>query len=199
MPNVQNRVPLISRDLCTDHYLSLYYNLRFMFENVKASERILNLPTMRELLTADVKFDVVLVELFSNDAFVGFAHKFNAPLISLTSSIPFPWHGDRTGSVDNPSYVTHVYSRFPLNRMGFSQRFVNAIYWSSSAKLAFAYFNSHMESAARRFFGGDLPPLRSIVTNTSLVLNGVRPNTPQVVEIGGVHVRPAKRLPEVSQ
>lgn len=121
MPDVQNRIPFVARDLCTDHYFSLYHNLRFMFENVKNSARILKLVTVRKLLTVNTKFDVVFVESFSNDAFVGFAYKFNAPLISLTPSVPFPWHSDRTGSVDNPSYVTHFYSQFS-RRMDFTER-----------------------------------------------------------------------------
>lgn len=73
------------------------------------------------------------------------------------------------------------------------------------SKLAYAYYDNYAESFARRFFGEDLPPFSSLVKNTSMVfvnsfslLHGVRPNTPQVIEIGGIHVKPAKQLPHVS-
>lgn len=202
-PTFHNNVSLEILDLYTDNYLWLYYNLVDFFEEVKLSARLLETNEIKQLLKTDVKFDLIISELFTNDIFIGFSYKFKAPLIAIVSSIPLPWSSDRVSNIENPSYTTNVFS-LCSDRMDFTQRLVNTVNLAFS-KLAYAYFNYYAEGFARKFFGEDLPPLSSLLKNTSMMfvnsfpaLNGARPNTPQVVEIGGIHMKPAKQLPHVS-
>lgn len=47
---------------------------------------------------------------------------------------------------------------------------------------------------------GDLARTTSIMlVNTHYSLNGVRPNTPAVIEVGGLHIREPKKLDSVSR
>lgn len=204
LPRLQNNVSLLKQDLYTDYYLSLYYNFDGVFEDAKSSVQILQTNELKQLLNTSVKFDLALIELFSSDIFIGFAHKFNVPLITMIASMSLPWSNDRVSNIENPAYTTHMYS-LHASRMNFKQRLVNTVSLIL-AKSVHAYINFFAERHARRFFGEDLPPFCSLLKNTSLVFvnsfpvfHGVRPNTPQVIEIGGIHVTPAQQLPHVRQ
>lgn len=57
----------------------------------------------------------------------------------------------------------------------------------------------------RRRFGNDMPSVVDIskkvsliLTNTHYSLNGPRPLSPKVIEVGGVHIKEAKPIDEVS-
>lgn len=57
----------------------------------------------------------------------------------------------------------------------------------------------------RRRFGNDMPSVADIskkislmLTNTHYSLNGPRPLSPKVIEVGGVHIKEAKPIDEVS-
>ena len=58
----------------------------------------------------------------------------------------------------------------------------------------------------REFFGNnEMPYLGDLAKNTSLMLvnthyslNGVRPNTPSVIEVGGLHIKDLKPLDAVN-
>lgn len=57
----------------------------------------------------------------------------------------------------------------------------------------------------REYFGNDdMPYLGDLVKTTSVMLvnthyslNGVRPNTPAVIEVGGLHIREPRKLDSV--
>lgn len=62
------------------------------------------------------------------------------------------------------------------------------------------------DALIRERFGPGLPPINEIVKNTSLMLinqhyslSGSTPYTANVVEVGGLHVGPAKPLPKVGE
>lgn len=57
---------------------------------------------------------------------------------------------------------------------------------------------------AKQFFGPDLPDLRDLVYETSLLLvnshfsiNQARPTVPNFIEVGGLHINDPKPLPPV--
>lgn len=62
-----------------------------------------------------------------------------------------------------------------------------------------------VDAMLREFFGNnDMPYLGELAKSTSLMLvnthyslNGVRPNTPAVIEVGGLHIKDLKPLDKV--
>ncbi|CAH2248040.1 jg12743 [Pararge aegeria aegeria] len=60
---------------------------------------------VQDLLESRPLFDLVVVEQFNSDCALGLAHKFEAPVIGITSHMLLPWHYRRFGVPYNPSYV----------------------------------------------------------------------------------------------
>ncbi|PSN46987.1 hypothetical protein C0J52_17341 [Blattella germanica] len=184
-----------------------YYNLLYFFwqENLEFCEAVFEHPNIKRLIKSEEKFDLVITELFGVDCFTGFAHKFQAPLISMTSSTLLPWANDRMGNPDNPSYIPNYFLSF-TDRMTFPERMLNTIF-SIGLKWGSYYFSElPTERLARRYLGEDLPPLNEIAKNTSLIfvnshfsLSTPRPLVPGVVEVGGLHIRTPGKLPQKLQ
>jgi glucuronosyltransferase len=172
-------------------------------ENLESCDRTLSFHTVQDLLKSEEKFDLIITESFVTDCFLPFVHKFKAPHVAISSCVMFPWSNDRMGNPDNPSYIrTHGISF--SSKMNFCQRFLNVIA-NLAMKLLFIVTESTViESHVRKHFGDDVPSLSDIARNTSLLLvnthfslNGPRPLVPGIVEVGGLHIKPPKKLPKV--
>lgn len=146
----------------------------------------------------------VFTEIFGADCDVGFAHHFKAPLLSIMSSSHLPWSYGRVGGPDNPSYIPTIMTRATGN-MNFKDRTINTLYYIYF-KLSRIYQSDWpAEKLMKENFGLDTPYINDIVDNTSMVfvnghfsMDGSIPLVPNMVEIGGIHVKPAKTLPKVS-
>lgn len=179
-------------------------SLRFLYSQIEDNDKVFNHPDLQELFSSDVKFDLVIAELWNSDVFLGFADKFKAPVVVMSSSALIPWGSDRFGLPDNPAYVKTVFLEV-MGNLNFQQRLYNS-YQLVVSKLAYTwFFNPLSERIARRHFGDSLPPLEVLARDTSLLLvnthhslHGVRPFTPQVIQVGGLHIKEPKPLPKVS-
>ncbi|XP_060833725.1 UDP-glucosyltransferase 2-like [Rhopalosiphum padi] len=160
------------------------------------------LPQVQALLRSDIKFDAVFTEIFGADCDVGFAYHFKAPLLSIMSSSHLPWSYDRVGGPDNPSYIPTIVTR-AAGKMNFKERMINTLYYIYF-KLAWKYYSEWpANELLKENFGPDVPHINEIVYNTSMVfvnghfsLDGPRPLVPNMVEIGGIHVKPPRPLPK---
>lgn len=174
----------------------------FIFKiNAHVCDKILRDDKIQGLL--EERFDLVIGEIFGSDCFNVIVHKLNAPLVSWVTSTMLPWAGGRMGLPDNPAYIPNYFVSFS-DRMNFLQRLVN------TATLVFAktayFFKSEIpaQELAETIFAEKLPSLEEINKRTALVLVNshfsltyARPLPPNVVEVGGIHVRPIRRLPQV--
>lgn len=151
-------------------------------------------------------FDLVITELFYQESMYMFAYKYNAPLVGICTMGYAQFIGDMMGSPIIPSFMTHEFLTFGYP-MTFIQRMKNihdTIYdfiWRR-----FYLLPIHQKLAEKNF--PDLPkPLpqltdlekqfSAILINTHYSYDIVRPYVPGIVEIGGVHIKKPKPLPEV--
>lgn len=174
--------------------------IRGIFESC---DRMLSFQKVQDLFQSQETFDLIITETFLADCFLPLVHKFKAPHVAISSSIMFPWSNDRMGNPDNPSYIPTQGTYFS-DKMSFIQRLINVI-----ANTALKFIFSATESTViagyvRKHFGDDVPSPSDIARNTSLLLvnthfslNGPRPLVPGIVEVGGLHIRPPKKLPKV--
>lgn len=158
---------------------------------------------VQDFMTVNQTFDVIITEYFNTDCYLGFAHKFKVPVVSLSSCTLMPWVSERFGNPDNPAYI-------PDNMMGYS----NKISFFGRVENTFVYVLHRIISRlfmdipsyliARKYFGADTPYVSDIAQNTSIMLinthfslNLPRPQVPNIIDVGGIHIRKIKPPPQV--
>jgi glucuronosyltransferase len=171
--------------------------------NVKFCEKVYEHPQVQRLIRSDEKFDLVITESFGVDCFTAFAHKFQVPHISMTSSMTMPWSDDDFGNPSHPAYVP-IFFLPHTDRMNFQQRLLNTLVWLGMKLGRYYFAEIPMQELAEKHFGHDIPSLREIARNTSLLfanshfsLNVPRPMVPAVLEVAGLHIGVPKKLPKV--
>lgn len=159
---------------------------------------------IQDFLKANQTFDLIAMEYFNTDCFLGFAHKFKAPVISIGSCSLMPWHNHRFGNPDNPAYIPVNLMRHS-DRMSFFERVENTVAYVYNGVVSFLFMEIPGNMLAKRYFGDDVPDLRELAYNTSLMLENVhfsltlpRPQVPNIIDVGGIHIGKTKPLPEVS-
>ncbi|KAK2577353.1 hypothetical protein KPH14_003473 [Odynerus spinipes] len=153
-----------------------------------------NNPEVQQLLRSNEKFDLIFMENFNTDCFLGFVHKFKVPFVGITTCQIMVWTNDRIGNPDDAANIPAVF----VDRkkpMGFLDRVANYLWIRvQNAAYDFWYDPAH-RVAAEKLFGPDLPSFKDIarnqsalLANTHFSLHGARPYLPNVVEIGGIHL-----------
>jgi glucuronosyltransferase len=180
--------------------------LSMWHHNQRSCDLMLQEEQMQELIHArNLHFDLLIVEAFFNECFLGFVHKFNAPLIQLCTFGGAHWIGDWVG---NPNPYAYVPDPFLSNKdkMNFGERMINTLLGTAWRLGRMYYYLPGQDAIMRKHFNDsdDLPSLAAIEYTTSLVLlnhhfsiSYPRPLMPNMVQVGGMHVRPPKKLPQV--
>lgn len=174
-----------------------------VFYDLSNSVNYLNCPELKGILKSNETFDLLITDHFDTDILIGFSYKLKIPNV-LFSSLPLlPWANHRFGNPDNPSYIPVSLGDYSVC-MEFWQRLINTIY-SVSFKLAYYFLYSiTTQKIANKYFGDDLPNLIEygknssiIFVNTHYTIHGARPSPPNVIEVGGIHIQPSKKLKQV--
>ena len=146
------------------------------------------------------KPDVVLLPAFMNECGLAFVHKFKAPFIYVTTSGLTPWTSDLIGNPEHPAYVPNQYLPYPSD-MNLWQRTVNTVMRVVAPVLRKNIILGRLENTIQKVLGDSSVSISSLERNVSMVLvnshhsmGTPRPLLPNVVEIGGMHCRPAKSI-----
>lgn len=161
----------------------------------------LNSPLIAQLLSSPLRYDVIILEHFSNDCIAAVAHLLDAPVIALSSCAIMPWHYKRMGT----PFINPI---MPMNflpytdQMNFVARLNNFLHFYIVNALYNFITQPATDALISQRFGFGLPTINEIVKNTSLMLinqhhslTGSRPYAPNVVEVGGLQMGTAKSLP----
>jgi glucuronosyltransferase len=127
-----------------------------------------------------------------------------APYIYFTTMIPFSYAYELTGAALPASFVPFPFGPpRTVRKLSFYDRMENAL-----LDIHFALFSTYdyipaLERVYKKHLGEHLPSAREIQKNVSLVysnshfaLNAPAPILPDVIEVAGMHCRPAKPLPK---
>ncbi|XP_054285630.1 UDP-glycosyltransferase UGT5-like isoform X2 [Macrosteles quadrilineatus] len=167
---------------------------------IEDTTKVLNVPEVRNLIASNSTFDLIIYEMFIDDLFLGFAHKFKAPVIAIGSCYMFPYVPDRFAIPANPASFPGFYSWYS-DKMHFIQRLHNVVLDLGGKALYRFSLEPLMTKIAREHFGSDMPPVGEMIKTTSLYFINTHssmfaphPYPPQVVDISGIHLKPAKPL-----
>lgn len=180
-----------------------FWDSDMVFQLNPSYEEITNCEPLMKLVNSTDRFDILITELFNTEFFISFGHKFGIPSIVFHANSPNIFHCERIGLPYNPSYIPNLYSGYSP-AMGFVERLHNSLYYWYSSFAFHWYSRRKYDAIGRKIFGSDLPKLRDLATNTSLMfsymhfsLNHARPLTPNVIEVGGLNIKADKPLPQV--
>lgn len=175
-----------------------------LYALAKSTEGMFGAPAVQRLLSDEnAAFDLVVAEHFNSEVPLGFAAKYRVPFVLLSSCPLMPWTVPLIGQSHHAAYRPSVLAGYS-ERMSLGQRLVNVL----SAYVSVAFFHTlhrpWSQNAVKRHLDVDVS-LGEFASNASMVfvnthwtVHGVAPALPSVVEIGGIHVEPTKRLPTVS-
>jgi len=176
----------------------------FMGESL--CDHVLQQDNIQKLIhSKDLHFDLVVVEAFINECFLGFAHKFNAPIIQTCTHGGENFMADWVGSPNPYSYVPVEFLGYK-DRMNFWERLHNTVVGALKHVGRQLIHVPKQNAVMQKYFNytDNFPPVWELEYKTSLVLlnshfslSYPKPFSPNYVQVGGMHVTPPKKLPQV--
>ena len=158
-------------------------------------------PRIKDLIQNE-PFDLVMISEACPLIGYAMAWHFQSPFIMLSPNVLFPGRASSLGDSEQYSYAPFLFTRFS-DRMTFSQRMINMIAANAFDWIHTRWHEPVIRSIIRQQVMPDCPPLYDIEKNISLVFTNTHPSftyprtlPPQVIEVGGIHCRPAKTLPD---
>jgi hypothetical protein len=168
---------------------------------IEACERTLNHTNVQKLIHSDEKFDVVIVQ-FLNEAQQALATHFNAPLILFSTIGTSSWINQAVGNPQPLAYVPETLIGFSY-KMTFSQRLVNVLAYVVKLGMYHFYMFPQQDKLIKKYFPNVPNDIYDVMYNTSIVLLNSHPSihqpvpyVPSMIDVGGLHLKPPKKLPK---
>lgn len=177
--------------------LNLICNIGVLMTNYTLSHDV-----VQHFLDTKAEFDVIVMEIFMNEAFLGLGHHFRAPVIGFSTFGASKWSNDMVGNPTPMSYIPHFQVNFS-ERMNFVQRVGNVLLYLSESAFMYWYYMGQQEEVYENIFQDPKPSLDELQRNVSLVLlnnhfslHFPRPYVPNMIEVGGLQInRTPSKLP----
>lgn len=161
---------------------------------------IYKVPSVKKLYEKRKEFDLVVIDFMFNEIIYPFAHE--VPFITVATPGMDSRQSAVFGNVLSPSYTPNLLANYPFP-LSLRERIINLFlhtwppfYWNKWAIIPLV-----QKEISAQF--PDLPPLLEIERNQSLTLMNTHfsidtpmPLLPSQVEVGAMHCRPAKPLPQ---
>lgn len=176
---------------------------KHMFHNMLNGETFIQSNALRQLYDqAEDSYDLIVTETCNTDLYLSLIERFKAPFIAFTTSPLFVWSADRMAASTHPAYIPVLMTTYGPH-MNFEERTYNTLmrsvafykYYTGSTIFSQKIASKHYKESSH---------LDQLVLKTSLLfvntyhaLWGSRPLPQNVVEVGGLHVKPSKPLEEV--
>lgn len=114
-------------DLFTRHTSAIEDVSKFVYAAAEIVNFTMSDAKVQALLQSkEEQFDLVLVDHFLNDAFLGFGLIYDAPVVLSTSTVMNKWVERAIGNPHNPAYNPHLFLGY-TSQMSFWQRIINVV------------------------------------------------------------------------
>ncbi|XP_045481096.1 UDP-glycosyltransferase UGT5-like isoform X8 [Harmonia axyridis] len=154
----------------------------------------------QKLMASNQKFDLIIAEMFNSECFLAFVDQFQAPVIGVSSTTLMPWYTGTFGQPDNPSYIENNHkASMSMDFLGRVENFILKMWYDSIHFFQLKYNHYLIEKKLRRKISSFDDLMRNIsllFVNSHFTLHQAKPLVPGIVEVGGIHVGVAKKLPE---
>jgi len=184
---------------------SLLNDIYELFEfSSSGCDEIFGSEPVQNLLKSGSKFDAIILEAFACDAILGFPAFYKAPFIAFSPMALPAWIADWVWNPTDSSYIPDQMCRSVEANSMYERMFRSGCQFIS--RLANWWLNTRPSiNIVKKHFRLNLESLEDIKSNVSLIfenslpgLSGIRPRLPNVIPIGGIHLKPQKPIPNVS-
>ncbi|XP_028128395.1 UDP-glycosyltransferase UGT5 isoform X3 [Diabrotica virgifera virgifera] len=165
-------------------------------------EKFMHSDSIKTFLQGLENYDIILAELFATNCYFGLANVCNAPVIGLSSTDLLPWMYQWYGSPENPSYIPVLFMDYS-DKLSFFQRVENTLMLLFSKLVHLYSIAPTGNEYSKKYLGVDLFEGGDILYNMSLLLTNrhytyqtPKPLSPNIIEVGGIHLDKPKKLPE---
>lgn len=160
---------------------------------------VLNNTELKKMYAPDsnVHFDLVIMEMLFTPALYVLAHRFNAPLIGVTSLGVVSYNEFALGGVVQPSqeYSWELESKAGTN-LPFWKRLRNFVQMWNCVYVFYRDIIPAHQALAEQYFGKNTPPVMDILKNSSLLfvnqaeaLTPARPKFANMISFTSLHVK----------
>ncbi|XP_053666785.1 UDP-glycosyltransferase UGT5-like [Anopheles marshallii] len=176
---------------------SFYGNTNLIYGTAAMADYTLGHPKLQELLkNPNETFDLVILDQVLCESLLGLAYHYGVPAIVYSAAASNKYTNEMVGNPHNPAYN-------PIPSLGYSDRMhlVQRV-WNTFVSICeqfnyrYLYLPSQEAVYQRYFSRRNQPPLLDLIHNVSLVMvnshpviNFARPFVPNMIEIGGAHIR----------
>ncbi|RZC41856.1 UDPGT and/or Glyco tran 28 C domain containing protein [Asbolus verrucosus] len=182
--------------------LNPFINIPFLTYMIsEIGEMTLKHENVQKLINSGEKFDAVIVEQFYNDAQKALATHFGGVLILFNPIGANYWVNGLAGNPSPPSYVPDTFLSYS-SHMTFSERVINTLVYGLNTVVHHFYLYPKQNRVIQQYIPNG-PNVQDVLYNASLILlnshpsiNQPVPHVPNMIEIGGFHVKPPKKLPK---
>lgn len=140
------------------------------------------------------------MQSFAAPCYFAFGRHLKVPIVATVASVFHDWLNYPSGNPLNPAYIPSMFSTFG-QRMNFQERLIN-FFLTHYISGQINYYSNSQVKTVKEHFGMDLSCITDLFNDVALYLvnshhslNGVRPMTTNVIEVGGLHLRDDDKLP----
>ncbi|XP_046402053.1 UDP-glucosyltransferase 2-like [Ischnura elegans] len=179
-------------------------HVKLLDVTVSVCEDVLSLPEMKELMDPKKygkKFDLMLISHFFSECFYPYAEIYDVPVVTMSPAGAFPTTDMMFGNIALPSFVPNAFFSFS-DQMTFLERSMNFVSYLGSSIYMKYFIIPAEEKVAKKHFK-EISPLTETLKRNSIILlnnhftyNYPRPLTPNMIEVGGIHVKSPNPLPK---
>ena len=190
--------------------MSLKETLDLVYDiGLGTSEYAFNKPNIREfIMNDDQHFDLIFAEQFYQEAFLMLAHKYKAPIVTLGTFGFASYMYPIMGAMSPWSHVPHEFMSF-TDHMTFYERVYNVLGHVFEHFYRKYHYLPLQDEMAKKYFlhlPGPLPSVSElekqisvIILNSHVPLSTPRPTVQGMVQVGGLHIKEPKPLPDELQ
>ncbi|XP_072385464.1 UDP-glycosyltransferase UGT5-like isoform X2 [Diabrotica undecimpunctata] len=200
IPDLVEAIPMDS--LATNSRLTKYLEPKLIFDLTDAACLGLSSKSLHHFLFSNPVVDVIIIEDFNTHCYFSIIHKLTAPVIAITTALPAPWTNIKYGIPNNPALVPNPFLSF-TDKMNFLQRVENTVITFMHFLLFKLTRNLKDKDVAEKYMGVKPAQLEMLSVNSSLFftnshfsLSYAKTLPPNVIEVGGLHIKNPNALPE---
>lgn len=195
-------VPILSVD--ATYLIEKYGQMRTLVPRIinytrKTCDIIYGHPRMADILDRPEvrQFDLVVTEPMGSECVAYLATVLSVPMVYV---VPFPaityLERSLTGHTPNPAAAGHSMSHFDFPKT-FVERFANTMLTVYCSMLMWYAELQGRQADPQPYDSVDLARPSMIFINAHFTTEPARPQTPDVIQIGGIHLTPPKPIPKV--